>query len=51
MDLDRVGVWIRTAEPELCTGHRAPGETKSEAGKRFLVFPGFMWHGRAGRAG
>ncbi|MGK4907024.1 tyrosine-type recombinase/integrase [Streptomyces albus] len=42
VDLDRVGVWIRTAEPELCTGRRAPGETKSEAGKRFLVFPAFM---------
>ncbi|MBQ0864548.1 tyrosine-type recombinase/integrase [Streptomyces sp. RK75] len=42
VDLDRVGVWIRTAEPELCTGRRAPGETKTEAGKRFLVFPAFM---------
>ncbi|GEB51934.1 tyrosine-type recombinase/integrase [Streptomyces cacaoi] len=42
VDVDRVGVWIRTAEPELCTGRRAPGDTKSEAGKRFLVFPAFM---------
>jgi integrase len=42
VDLDRVGVWIRTAEPELCTGRRAPGDTKSEAGQRFLVLPGFL---------
>lgn len=42
VDLTQVGVWIRTAEPELCTGRRAPGETKSKAGKRFLVLPAFM---------
>ncbi|MBO8189270.1 tyrosine-type recombinase/integrase [Streptomyces spirodelae] len=42
VDLERVGVWIRRAEPELCTGERAPGETKSEAGKRFLTLPAFM---------
>lgn len=35
-------MWVRTAEPELCTGERVPGETKSEAGKRFLALPGFM---------
>ncbi|MGW7518728.1 tyrosine-type recombinase/integrase [Streptomyces sp. NPDC054796] len=49
VDLDRVGVWIDDAEPELCTGRRAPGETKSEAGKRFVALPRFMkrelrWH-------
>ncbi|MGW2512389.1 tyrosine-type recombinase/integrase [Streptomyces scopuliridis] len=42
VDLENVGVWIRKAEPELTSGRRAPGETKSEAGKRFLVLPGFM---------
>lgn len=42
VDLDNVGVWIRTAEPELTTGRRAPGDTKSEAGRRFLVLPPFM---------
>lgn len=42
VDLERVGVWIRRAEPELCTGERAPGETKSEAGKRLLTLPAFM---------
>jgi integrase len=42
VDLDRVGLWIGTAEPELCTGERVPGDTKSQAGKRFLVLPGFM---------
>ncbi|MER7396959.1 tyrosine-type recombinase/integrase [Streptomyces sp. NPDC000151] len=42
VDLENVGVWIRTAEPELTTGRRAPGDTKSSAGKRFLVLPEFM---------
>ncbi|WP_433891301.1 tyrosine-type recombinase/integrase [Streptomyces sp. CA-111067] len=42
VDLDSLGVWIRTAEPELTTGRRAPGATKSQAGKRFVVLPGFM---------
>ncbi len=28
-------------KPELTTGRRAPGDTKSVAGKRFLVLPGF----------
>ncbi|MEU7189272.1 tyrosine-type recombinase/integrase [Streptomyces sp. NPDC045369] len=42
VDLENVGVWIRTAEPELTTGRRAPGDTKSAAGKRFLVLPKFM---------
>ncbi|MFI0737895.1 tyrosine-type recombinase/integrase [Streptomyces sp. NPDC021100] len=42
VDVENVGVWIRTAEPELTTGRRAPGDTKSAAGKRFLVLPKFM---------
>ncbi|WP_406343710.1 tyrosine-type recombinase/integrase [Streptomyces sp. NBC_00648] len=42
VDLERVGVWVRTAEPELTTGRRAPGPTKSDAGRRFIVLPGFM---------
>ncbi|MGW2281151.1 tyrosine-type recombinase/integrase [Streptomyces sp. NPDC001770] len=42
VDLENVGVWIRTAEPELTTGRRAPGDTKSAAGRRFLVLPPFM---------
>ncbi|MBO8194351.1 tyrosine-type recombinase/integrase family protein [Streptomyces oryzae] len=42
VDLVRVGVWIRTAEPELCTGRRAPGDTKSAAGKRFIALPAFL---------
>ncbi|MFJ2173952.1 tyrosine recombinase XerC [Streptomyces sp. NPDC087851] len=42
VDLENVGVWVRNAEPELTTGRRAPGETKSEAGKRLLVLPGFL---------
>ncbi|MEU1668733.1 tyrosine-type recombinase/integrase [Streptomyces sparsogenes] len=42
VDLDAVGVWVRRAAPELTTGRRVVGETKSEAGKRFIVLPGFM---------
>lgn len=42
VDLDNVGVWIRTAEPELTTGRRAPGDTKSDAGRRYLALPEFM---------
>lgn len=37
-----VGVWIRSAESELATGRRAPGDTKSDAGRRFLALPEFM---------
>ncbi|MFC5719601.1 tyrosine-type recombinase/integrase [Streptomyces gamaensis] len=36
------GVWIRRAEPELTTGRRVAGDTKSEAGKRFITLPAFM---------
>ncbi len=42
VDLVRVGVWIRTAAPELCTGRRAPGDTKSAAGKRFIALSAFV---------
>ncbi|MFD8789946.1 tyrosine-type recombinase/integrase [Streptomyces vinaceus] len=42
VDLANCGVWVRRAEPELNTGRRAPGETKSEAGRRFIVLPRFM---------
>ncbi|MFK4224741.1 tyrosine-type recombinase/integrase [Streptomyces sp. NPDC019890] len=42
VDVESVGVWVRKAEPELTTGRRAPGDTKSEAGMRFLALPAFM---------
>lgn len=42
VDLANVGVWVRRAAPELTTGRRALGETKSEAGKRFIVLPPFL---------
>ena len=42
VDLEHVGIWIRSAEPELTTGRRAPGDTKSTAGRRFLVLPAFL---------
>ncbi|MEJ8636297.1 site-specific integrase [Streptomyces sp. MS2.AVA.5] len=42
VDLEHVGIWVRAAEPELTTGRRAPGDTKSDAGRRFLVLPAFM---------
>lgn len=42
VSLEPLGVWIRSAEPELNTGRRVPGETKSRAGKRFIVLPGFL---------
>ncbi|MFF5674324.1 tyrosine-type recombinase/integrase [Streptomyces hygroscopicus] len=42
VDLETVGVWVRRAAPELTTGRRVVGDTKSEAGKRFIVLPGFM---------
>jgi hypothetical protein len=37
VDLDNIGIWIRSAAPELTTGRRASGETKSAAGRRFLA--------------
>jgi integrase len=39
---DPLGVWVRSAEPELTTGRRVQGDTKSEAGKRFITLPAFM---------
>lgn len=42
VDLEDVGIWVRAAEPELTTGRRVPGDTKSDAGRRFLVLPAFM---------
>jgi integrase len=42
VDLDAVGVWVRRAAPELTTGRRVVGDTKSEAGKRFIVLPPFL---------
>lgn len=42
VDLDAVGVWVRRAAPELTTGRRVVGDTKSEAGKRFIALPGFL---------
>jgi integrase len=42
VDTEDVGVWIRSAEPELATGRRVPGDTKSVAGRRFLALPEFM---------
>ncbi|GAA2084606.1 site-specific integrase [Streptomyces albiaxialis] len=49
VDLDAVGVWVRRAAPELTTGRRVVGDTKSEAGRRFLALPRFLhrelvWH-------
>ncbi|GAA0705383.1 hypothetical protein GCM10009548_93330 [Streptomyces malaysiensis subsp. malaysiensis] len=42
MDLETVGVWVRRVAPELTTGRRGVGDTKSEAKKWFIVLPGFM---------
>ncbi|WP_433571955.1 tyrosine-type recombinase/integrase [Streptomyces sp. CA-251247] len=42
VDLDAMTIRVRMAAPELATGRRAPGDTKSEAGKRFVVLPAFL---------
>lgn len=42
VDLDSMTIRVRRAAPELSTGARAVGETKSEAGKRYVVLPGFL---------
>ncbi|SFS79970.1 Phage integrase family protein [Streptomyces harbinensis] len=42
VDVEVPGVWVRRAAPELTTGRRAVGDTKSEAGKRFIVLPAFL---------
>ncbi|MFI8254300.1 tyrosine-type recombinase/integrase [Streptomyces filamentosus] len=42
VDVDNVTIVIRKAAPELATGKRAEGPTKSEAGKRVVVLPEFL---------
>jgi hypothetical protein len=42
VDLDTTTVRVRMAAPEPTTGRRAPNDTKSEAGKHFVVLPGFF---------
>ncbi|WP_329453038.1 tyrosine-type recombinase/integrase [Streptomyces sp. NBC_01724] len=42
VDLDAMTVRVRKAAPELNTGERAVGDTKSEAGKRYVVLPAFL---------
>ncbi|WP_411134734.1 tyrosine-type recombinase/integrase [Streptomyces sp. C10] len=42
VDLDEMTIRVRMAAPELTTGHRAPGDTKSDAGKRLVVLPAFL---------
>ncbi len=42
IDIDTPGVWVRRAEPELTTGRRVQGDTKSDAGRRLMVLPAFM---------
>ncbi|MEU0088678.1 site-specific integrase [Streptomyces sp. NPDC006274] len=42
VDLDNLTIRVRQAAPELTTGRRAEGPTKSEAGKRLVVLPAFL---------
>ncbi|MFF0445941.1 tyrosine-type recombinase/integrase [Streptomyces sp. NPDC004609] len=42
VDLDAMTVRVRMAAPELTTGRRAEGPTKSDAGKRVVVLPAFL---------
>ncbi|MFH9246134.1 tyrosine-type recombinase/integrase [Streptomyces lydicus] len=42
VDLDAMTIRVRMAAPELTTGRRAPGDTKSAAGKRLVVLPAFL---------
>ncbi|MFE2017708.1 tyrosine-type recombinase/integrase [Streptomyces sp. NPDC059499] len=42
VDLDEMTIRVRMAAPELTTGRRVPGDTKSEAGKRVVVLPAFL---------
>ncbi|WP_328732214.1 site-specific integrase [Streptomyces caniferus] len=42
VDLDEMTIRVRMAAPELTTGRRAPGDTKSDAGKRLVVLPAFL---------
>ncbi len=42
VDVDGMTIHIRQAAPELTTGRRALGDTKSEAGKRLVALPAFL---------
>lgn len=42
VDVDNLTIRVRQAAPELTTGKRAEGPTKSEAGKRLVVLPAFL---------
>lgn len=42
IDLDAMTIRVRKAAPELNTGKRAEGPTKSEAGRRVVVLPAFL---------
>ncbi|MGW8395744.1 tyrosine-type recombinase/integrase [Streptomyces lydicus] len=42
VDLEAMTIRVRMAAPELTTGRRAPGDTKSDAGKRLVVLPAFL---------
>ncbi|WP_018092388.1 MULTISPECIES: tyrosine-type recombinase/integrase [unclassified Streptomyces] len=42
VDLDAMTIHVRMAAPELTTGRRAPGDTKSNAGKRLVVLSAFL---------
>ncbi|MFI1303917.1 tyrosine-type recombinase/integrase [Streptomyces sioyaensis] len=42
VDLDEMTIRVRMAAPELTTGRRVPGDTKSDAGKRLVVLPAFL---------
>ncbi|MGP4003604.1 tyrosine-type recombinase/integrase [Streptomyces sp. 8N706] len=42
VDLEAMTIRVRMAAPELTNGRRAPGDTKSDAGKRLVVLPAFL---------
>ncbi|RLL67715.1 tyrosine-type recombinase/integrase [Streptomyces sp. Z26] len=42
VDVRAMTITVRCAEPERTNGRRAPGDTKSEAGTRTVVLPGFL---------
>lgn len=41
--LEPLAVRVTVAEPELCTGRRVQGDTKSAAGKRTIYLPAFLY--------
>ncbi|MCM2391315.1 tyrosine-type recombinase/integrase [Streptomyces albipurpureus] len=60
VDLDAMTIRVRMAAPELATGRRALGETKSDAGKRLVALPAFLrtdlvrhldWYAETGPSG